>query len=107
MTRLSPQEGARGKRERLKKFSVLDVSGVAQGHYRLLKKIQQANMMIVTRCHLGCCLEIADLEVFNQREVLRRLFTGWLTLTLRVTSIEEKGLHGILRQREGGNVEEI
>lgn len=28
-----------------------------------------------------CCLEIADLEVFNQKEVLRRIFTGWLILT--------------------------
>lgn len=30
---------------------------------------------------LGCHLEIADLEVFNEREVLRRTFTGGLAST--------------------------
>lgn len=78
---ISPQEDAREKTEGLKNFSVLDVSGKCSSG-KLQTSGENTSVQhddsprMPPKKFLGCHLEIADLEVFNQREVLRRTFTG-------------------------------
>ena len=86
MSWLSPQEDVRDKMEGLKN-SVLGVSGRdSSGKLQMSEENtsgqhNDGHRMPPKMC-LGCHLEIADLEVFNQREVLRRTFTGQLGSTL-------------------------
>lgn len=85
MSWLSPQEDVRGKTEGLKNFSVLDVSSrcssgkLQMSEENTSRQHDDSHRMLPKMC-LGCHLEIADLEGFSQREVLRRTFTRELAL---------------------------
>ena len=59
-----------------------------------------------TKMFLGCPLKVAVLEVFHQRKVLENLHR-LAHINIKVTSIWEKGLHGILRQNGRDSREEI
>ena len=50
MSQLSHQEDARGGREGLKKFSLLDVAGMAQEKHGHLEKILQVGAVMAARC---------------------------------------------------------